>query len=95
METLAIFSTIYRTHNSHRFHPRLRHHALQSADRFGSGMVVLAAKIFSYRDNSSDADSIVFHLQFVARCALVESNYVVLIVDLRVWCDVDGTAKSF
>ncbi len=90
-----MFSTIYRTHNSHRFHPRLRHHALQSADRFRRGMVVLAAKIFSYRDNSSDADSIVFRLQFVARGALAGQNLAVNFANLRFRCDVDGTAKSF
>ena len=95
METVVDFSADYLPHHSHRFHPRLRHHALQSAVRFWRRMVVLAAKNFSACDNSSHADCIIFRLQFVAWCALVEQNFAVTLIGPRLRRDLDGAAKSF
>ena len=92
---MAMFSAHYLPDNSHRFHPRFRHHALQGAVRFWGGMVVLAAKKFSARDNSSHVDGIIFRLQFVAWCAVVEQICAVAFADLRLRRNLDGAAKSF
>ena len=90
-----MFSADHLLRNRHRFHPRFRHHALQSAVCFWLGMVVLAAKSFSARDNSTHAHGIIFRVQFVVRCAVVEQNCFVAFVDCSLRRNLDGEAKSF